>query len=191
MVLFALAQPCIIGLAHTALQSFWPMLRAALSRIKSNPCQSTTSPRSLFRKLFAHLDGGNPGTIKFSFRAYRRPSAGVLGILLELESTHSETFQHKVRKASRAALASVPAAEGLFQLDRTRGADHLEEPLVGGWPKVHDIHWRCSHAHRERRSGAPSHHRRRLQLRRQSGQSTVVPSASVPKCCCALPSAAK
>ena len=32
---------------------------------------------------------------------------------------------------------------------------------------------------------------RRLQLQRQSGQSTVVPSASVPKCCRALPSAAK
>ena len=30
-----------------------------------------------------------------------------------------------------------------------------------------------------------------LQLQRQSGQSTVVPSASVPKCCRALPSAAK
>ena len=61
MVLLTLAQPWIIGLAHTALQSFWPMLRTALSRIKSNPCRSTWSPRSLFRKVFAHQAGRTQG----------------------------------------------------------------------------------------------------------------------------------
>ena len=57
-------------------ESFWPMVRAAHSRIKSNPCQNTWSRRSLSQKVFAHK-AGNPGTVKFSFGAYRWPSAGV------------------------------------------------------------------------------------------------------------------
>ena len=46
-------------------------------------------------------------------------------------------------------------------------------------------------SHRQRRSGGPSQLCGRLQLQRKSGQSSVVPSAFVPKCSRALPSAPK
>ena len=114
-----------------ALQSFWPMLRAALARFESTSCQNTWS-WSVFRKVFAH-QAGDPGTVKFSFRAYLWPSAGARSNLARVGVPPNwRHLSTKARKVSRAALASIPAAEGLFQHDRVCRVDQLEEPLVGG-----------------------------------------------------------
>ena len=113
-----------IGIAHAALQSFCPMLRAALSRIKSHPCQSTWSSRSLLRQVFAQpkdrqlqLKGRSPAT------------------WLEFCSTQLKTSCHNARKEPRAGLPPTTAAEGLFGRDRTWELTTWRKLLVVGDPK--------------------------------------------------------
>ena len=86
-------------------------------------------------------------TVKFSFKAFRWPSAGPLATWLEMGVACVETSWHNARQESRAALASILVPRDPFvQHGRTCGADLLEEPPVGQRPKVLDIHRRCSHA---------------------------------------------
>ena len=167
MVLLALAQLCIVGLACTMADgACGTFANQVKTRVRSRGAHGHSFEKcSLTWRRSQGRSSSAEGPI------VGRPLGATW---LELGSAHMETLNTQCGRS----------------LERRRRPSLLPKDSSSATALAGLTTWRTSGLIANR-PGAPSNHRRRLQLQRQSGQSTLVPSASVPKCCRSFPSAAK